>query len=100
MELFLPETGQICTLDWMWGDRLHGYTLNVIPSTREIVFCGEKKCQKWTPSGWTGLANLKKERLYHTALAVEDDLLLIGGETTWSTEVVGGDMSYEIEPRR
>ena len=100
MELFLPATGQICTLDWMWGDRLHGYTLNVIPKTHEIVFCGEKKCQKWTPGGWAELASLKQERLYHTSLAVEDTLLLIGGETSWSTEVVGGDKSYEIEPRR
>jgi len=107
VEVFLPSTGQICTLDWLWGEWT-GSSLNVIPSTQEIVLCGgrtyhQTTCMKWTPNRWKTLDDrLKAGRVFHTALAVEDKLLLIGGDdgSATSTEVLGEDLSYEILKQR
>ena len=103
-ELFLPSTGKTCSLQD--GTARSGHTLDQLDDGT-LLACGgdggaNKFCHQFVPSPpygtWTMFATLRYSRRYHTSLVLGGKVLLLGGDGSPSTsEVVGGDQSFNLQ---
>ena len=102
-ELFLPNTGKTCSLKSLPTARW-GHTLDQL-GDGTILACGgwgaDTRCDKFTPSlpygTWSQYSSLIFSRQYHTSLAGQHELLLMGG--LWSeitTELASGGQQYNL----
>ena len=105
-ELFLPSTGKSCSLQY--GTARERHTLDQLDDGT-LLACGGtddrtkyKYCHQFVPSPpygtWTMFARLRYSRYDHTSLVSGGKVLLLGGGITYdSTEVVGGDQSFNLQ---
>ena len=89
VELFIPETGQVCSFPDLPGVR-QGHSMNMVGD--DLVVCGGRDCQSAatkscvhlsppSSSVWTSYATMRKERSSHTAwVSPSGELLLVGGQ--------------------
>jgi len=103
-EVFLPSTGQSCTVADLPAERYH-HTLNTVDST--AVLCGggrvatEKSCLQFSQASgaWTSYgAALQERRSDHTGWVSPAGLVLMGGShSTRTTEIINGGMNFTLD---
>ena len=103
-ELFLPSTGKSCPLQE--GTARCCHTLDQLEDG-SLLACGgygdaEKICRQFVPSlpygTWTMAATLRNKRGFPVSLVTGREVLLLGGYySSRTTEVVGGDQSFNLQ---
>ena len=102
-DLFLSTTGKTCSLNSLPTGR-YGHTLDQL-GDGTVLACGgtgaNTRCDKFTPSlpygTWSQYSSLVFSRRYHTSLAGQHELLLMGGsESEITTELASGGQQYNL----
>ena len=102
-DLFLSTTGKTCSLNSLPTAR-YGHTLDQL-GDGTVLACGgtgaNTRCDKFTPSlpygTWSQYSSLVFSRRYHTSLAGQHELLLMGGsESEITTELASGGQQYNL----
>ena len=103
-ELFLPNTGKTCSLESLPTARA-SHTLDQL-GDGTILACGgfpgaSTRCEKFTPSlpygTWSQYSSLVFSRQWHTSLAGQHELLLMGGSNSEiTTELASGGQQYNL----
>ena len=105
-ELFLPITGKTCSLKSLPTTR-GSHTLDQL-GDGTILACGgwgaSTSCDKFTPSlpygTWSQYSSLIFRRAWHTSLAGQHELLLMGGyHSQATTELVEGGEQYNLQQK-
>jgi len=104
-EVFLPSSsggGSTCSLQSMPSTRA-GHTLDQLEDG-SVLACGGrdgssyKTCDKFDGTSWSQNSTLQYGRQYHTSLAGQHGLLLMGGVgSPATTELVGGGEQYNLQ---
>ena len=107
-ELFLPITGKTCSLKSLPTTR-YVHTLDQL-GDGTVLACGgirfgrnvDTICDKFTPSlphgTWSQYSSLNFSRRWHTSLAGQHELLLMGGsESEITTELANGGQQYNLQ---
>ena len=104
-ELFLPITGKTCSLKSLLTAR-NAHTLDQL-GDGTILACGgwgaKRRCDKFTPSlpygTWSQYSSLIFKRRWHTSLAGQHEILLMGGrdiDSEITTELASGGLQYNL----
>jgi len=106
-EVFLPSSsggGSTCSLQSMPSPRA-GHTLDQLEDG-SVLACGGwdgssyKTCDKFDGTSWSQNSTLQYRRSDHTSLAGQHGLLLMGGGgSPATTELVGGGEQYNLQQR-
>jgi len=105
-EVFLPPTssgsGSTCSLQSMPSPR-DSHTMDQLYDGT-VLACGGnphsslKTCEKFDGTSWSQYSTQQYNRYYHTSLAGQHGLLLMGGwHSRATTELVGGDQQYNLQ---
>ena len=91
-----PGSGYTCSLH----ARL-GHTLDQLGDGTVLACGGEgdslKTCDKFNGTSWSQYSTLLYSRQYHTSLAGHHDLLLMGGYSSKTTELLEGGEQYHLK---
>ena len=82
---------QSCQLDNYSREMKRGSTSNLVSD--KIVACYASTCEVYQEGVWNHLQDMAVYRLFHSAIAFSDKVLLIGGQQTDSTEFISVDGS-------
>ena len=103
-EVYFPAlgSGYTCSLKSMTFAR-YGHTLNQL-GDGTVLACGGsvgagKICDKFDGTSWSQHSTLQSNRGFHTSLAGQYGLLLMGGRYSneATTELVGGGQQYNLQ---
>ena len=104
-EVFFPSSsgvGSTCSLQSMPSTRV-GHSLDQL-GDGTVLACGGsggglKTCDKFDGTSWSQHSTLQSNRGFHTSLAGQYGLLLMGGRYSneATTELVGGGQQYNLQ---
>lgn len=101
-QLYLPATGKTCSLASLPDNRVH-HSMDYISS--QVVLCSggsnSTSCLKFltdsSNGSWASYATMAIPRNVHTTHVFQDKLLLMGGSSTETTEILGQGQQYNLQ---